>query len=139
MAKKPPDKGSVLWHKLPSAPEGYEDVEIGVRFVGAHKARSWMIQMQKISMEEKSRKLKLGTDDNTMEYVEALDKLTKEVLGECVAGAKNVEGVKDDDAAAALELLEFLGAEVEIATLNLCQEQQSLSLRQRFRPEAASN
>ncbi len=141
MAEKAPKKGSVRWHPIPLAPEGYGDVKVGVRYVGAHKAREWMFRMHRISMEEKERKLSKGLkeDDNTVEYAEALGVMTADVLGECVAGVKGVEGLADEDQAGALDLLEYLGHDVEIATLNLCQEQQSLSLRQRFRPETSSD
>lgn len=132
MAIKPPQKGSTQWHPLPSAPEGYEEVEIGIKYVGAHEARDWMIRMQKINLEEKARKLKEGSEENSLDFITKLDELSKEVLAKCVSGAKKVEGMAEDDAQGALDLLEYLGDEVEAATFNLCQETQSLSLRQRF-------
>ena len=139
LPKKPPQKGSVEFHPLPNAPEGYEGVEIGIRYVGAHKAREWMIKMQRLTLEEKARKLKseVPSDEASLEYIEAIDGLSTEVLAECVGGAKGVVGLDEKDAAGALELLEFLGGEVEAAVFSLCQETQSLNLRQRFRAARA--
>lgn len=138
MAKKPPQKGSVEWHKLPSAPQGYEELEVGLKYVGSHAAGEWNLRGHKLTLEEAARKIQTKADGHSSEYIGELKKLSLDILQECVAGVRPVEGLGEDDAAGALELLEYLGEEVETKVAQLAKNQQSLTLRQQFHSEGAS-
>ena len=173
MAKKPPQKGSHDWHPIPDAPPGYEDVKIGIKYVGAHEARSWAIEMQRAAMEETKRgvdgynlptliagyrdtlsrivrgegdpstlaqeRLDSNAQTTSVEFINSLGEMTDRVLVACVVGARGVEGLSEDDASGALDLLEYLGDSVESAVFRLVQEVQSLTTRQKFCAESAGD
>lgn len=137
MPKRVPQKGSIEWHPLPSAPPDWEKVEIGVLYVGYFKAKEWMYDLQRIYMEERARSLPKG--EVSPEFSKEWSMTIEKILTEGTAGMRGVEGLDEKDAKGAVEQVEYLGDDVQLATANLIQEVQRLSPEEQFRPEGAGD
>lgn len=153
---KPPKKGSIEWVPWPAqaaeAQPAAKDLQLGLRYVGAREVRRWTLQMQRNAADEASRLAKrraeypreawpelYEADYITPEFVEANALVQDEVLAAVVAGVKGVDGMADDDAKAALGLLEFLGPAAEGAVFAAAIDHQSLDRRASFRGQGAGS
>lgn len=140
--KRPPQKNSVEWVAIhPMLDEELEDrddyqgVEVGLKFVGPRMARGWALALRRLYLSEQAAATARadGKDDISDAGLDASIALNDDVLAAAVVGMRGVEGLGEDDAEAAIEIIQYLGVEAGVSAA--AQSLNTLSARQRFRPE----
>lgn len=144
--KRPPALNSVRWHDLALAEA---TVQVGLKYLGAQVVNQWGARFQRVLLDDVRRRAEqrrgftadeapeLYKDSPAPDTALELGDLMIDICREALAGLRGVEGLAEDDAPGALECL--LAWELIPEVSALAQEQQHLSVRQRFRSEGASS